>query len=55
MSLNLQKKKTIIKLLLLEEIDDEELLIKFRFKKNQNVHDMFQTRKSEGFFSVEKH
>jgi len=52
---NLQKKKTL--LLLLEEIDDEELLMKFMFKKNQNVHDMFQTRNSEGFFSVliEKH
>jgi hypothetical protein len=46
----LQKKKTLIKLLLLEEIDDEELLIKFMFKINQNFHDMFQTRKSEGFF-----
>jgi hypothetical protein len=41
----LQKKKTFIKLLLLEKIDDEKLLIEFMFKKNQNVHDMFQTRK----------
>lgn len=46
---NLQKKKTLIEILLLEEIDDEELLMKFMFKKNQNAHDMFQTRESEGF------
>jgi hypothetical protein len=53
MSLNLQKKETFIKLLHLEEIDDEELLNKFMLKKkNQNFHDMFQTRKFEDFFSV---
>jgi hypothetical protein len=57
MSLKLQKNKTLIKFLLLEETDDEELLIKYMFKKSQNFHDMFQSKKSKGFFSVliEKH
>lgn len=57
MSLNLQKKNLLIKLLLLEEIDDEEILVECIFQKNKKMHNIFQTRKTEGFFNVliEKH
>jgi len=41
--------------LLLEEIEDEEIIIDQVITKE--VHDMFQSRKKEGFFSIliEKH
>lgn len=51
------KNKQIISLLL-EEVDEEEMLIKeILSNKTKKVHDMFRARKTEGFFNIliEKH
>jgi len=54
-----QKKKMLIKLLLLEEINEEEAIIEHSIKicNTKKIHNLFLTRKIEGFYSIliEKH
>jgi len=45
-----QKKKMLIKLFLLEEIDNEVTIIEHFYKKK--IHDMYLVRKNEGFYSI---
>lgn len=52
-----QPEKKAIRLLLLEEIDEEDAIIRRFLKNKKSIHNMFLGRKSEGFFSIliEKH
>ena len=53
-----KKQKLILKLLLLQQIEEEQAIIKYVVSKNKNeVHEMYLAREAEGFFSVliEKH
>ena len=45
-----EKKKMLIKLLLLENIDNEVTIIEHFYKKK--IHDMYLARKNEGFYSI---
>lgn len=49
-----QKKEILIKLLLLEEINEEETIIGHAIKINntKKTHNLFLTRKIEGFYSI---
>jgi len=54
----LSKKKKVLLHLLLEEVDEEEMIIKHILcNKTKKVHEMFRARKMEGFFNIliEKH
>ena len=53
-----KKQKLILKLLLFQQVEEEQAIIKYVVSKNKNeVHEMYQAREAEGFFSVliEKH
>lgn len=54
-----KKKKMLIKLLLLEEINEEETIFEHAIKiyNTKKTHNLFLTRKIEGFYSIliEKH
>jgi len=53
-----KKQKCILKLLLLQHVEEEQAIIKYVLSKNKNeVHEMYLSRKAEGFFSIliEKH
>lgn len=53
-----KKKKMLIKLMLLEQIDEETAIIEHVMSnENHNIHDMFLKRKIEGFYNIliEKH
>jgi len=53
-----KKQKCIIKLFLLQQVEEEQAVIKFVLSKNKNEgHEMYLAREAEGFFSVliEKH
>ncbi|VVC26297.1 Hypothetical protein CINCED_3A021485 [Cinara cedri] len=48
-----KKQKCIIKLLLLQQVEEEQTIIKYAPTKNKNeVHETYLARKAEGFFSV---
>lgn len=43
----------LIKLMLLEQIDEETAIIEHIMNnKNHNIHDMFLKRKIEGFYNI---
>jgi len=53
-----KKQKLIVKLLLLQEVEEEQAIIKHVLSNKKNeVHEIYLTRETEGFFSVliEKH
>ncbi|CAI6372753.1 unnamed protein product [Macrosiphum euphorbiae] len=53
-----RRKKQLLALLCLQEIDEEQALIHHHLsKKSKQTHTIFQARESEGFFSIliEKH
>lgn len=48
-----KKQKLFLKLLLLQELDEEQAIIKYVLSNNKiEVHEMYLARKAEGFFSV---
>ncbi|KAL4142754.1 hypothetical protein QTP88_005164 [Uroleucon formosanum] len=56
--MSLRKKKKVLLHLLLEEVDEEEMIIKHILcNKTKKVNEMFRARKMEGFFNIliEKH
>ncbi|KAL4132221.1 hypothetical protein QTP88_009421 [Uroleucon formosanum] len=53
-AMSLSKKKKVLLHLLLEEVEEEEMIINHNIlcNKTKKVHEMFQTRKIEGFFNI---
>jgi hypothetical protein len=47
-----KKQKLILNLLLLQEVDEEQMIIRYIGGFQKDIHDIFISRRTEGFFSV---